>query len=179
MGSSNIGKTGLDSIRLGGMSLDMLPIRESAITQEQWSEVEANDKRQQIENILAEYPKGKISYFNSRIDECQENIERIRQLKADQQKMINEYTAHIGLCKHRDKMLALTDDPAEIRKLNIQFPPYNVEAMEEQIKLCEDAIERSDNVIDQEFSSILELRDVINRCQERDAKLKPFGVKVG
>lgn len=183
----NIGQVGIESIRIGGMTLQTLPIAELAITKEQWPEVEANAKRQEIEDILAAYPKPKISYLQSRINECNETISKIQKLKADQNLMINEYTTQIGLCKFRDKeinKLKKMDMDADeryeqIRELKRSFPPYDVEAMEAQIAQCKEAIERSDSVIKQEYDSIAELKEVMTHCRIRDEKLKPYGVRVG
>ena len=179
---SNTGMTGIESIRIGGMTLQTLPMRESAVTQEQWPEVVANAKRQEVENILAQHPKQTIAYLSSRVTECAENIDRIRNLKKDQQKMIDEYSVHIGLCAHRDKEIAKLNpdvDKEAIKKLRLQFPPYDVRAMKQQINQCKEAIIHSDLVIDQEHDSIAELKDVISKCRLRDEALKPYGVEVG
>lgn len=184
---SNVGQVGVDSIRIGGMTLNTLPIAEAALTKEQWPQVVANAKRQEIENILAEYPKQKISYLDSRVRECEDTIGKIQKLKTDQQAMINDYTTHIGLCKFRDREISKLQESvmdADVRKdyirdLKRKYPPYDVEAMEAQIAQCKDAIERSDSIIKQEYDSIAELKDVITHCKIRDEKLKPYGVEVG
>lgn len=187
----NIGQMGIESIRIGGMTLDTLPMAEAALTKQQWSEKVADQKRQEVENILADSPHQKVSYLESRVVECQENIARIRTLKAGQQSMIDEYTGHISLCEHRDKEIAKLDHDREnmriseheharlVKELKKQFPPYNVHAMQEQIDQCREAIVRSDSVIDQEFLSIDELKQVASLCRQRDKKLEPYGVKVG
>lgn len=181
---SNIGQTGVESIRIGGMTLDTLPMVEAAITKQQWRTVVESNERQEVENILSKYPKAQIPYLLSRITECEENIVRIRGLIGAQNKMINEYSAHIGLCKFRDDSIKKLDpdkeaDAVQIKALKKQFPPYNVKAMKTQIELCKEAIMRSDTVIDQEHESIAELREVISKCHQRDTELKPYGVKVG
>jgi len=178
--TSNKGKKGVESIRVGGMTLDTLPIAEGAYTKEQWPGVVASNRQQEIENIKAEYPKGKIVYFDARIQECKDNIKRIKQLKIDQQKMIDEYTAHISLCRHRDKMIRKCDENTEegktrIKELQLEFPPYNVAAMQDQIQQCRDAIYRADGVVDAEYASITELRAAITKCEERDRKLAAYG----
>ena len=178
----NIGKTGLVSIRIGGMALDTLAMAEAAITKLQWRDVKASNERQEVENILSKYPKAKIAYLESRVVECEENIVRIQQLIVGQNTMINEYSGHIGLCKHRDKEIAKLGPDAtreDTKALRLQFPPYDVEAMQTQIGLCQEAIERSDKVIKQEFDSIAELKQAITQCLQRDSELLPYGVKVG
>jgi hypothetical protein len=184
---SNVGQVGIDSIRIGGMTLQTLPIAETAITKEQWPQVEANAKRQEIEDILAEHPKQTIRYLQSRVNECNETIANIQNLKVDQSAMISDYTTHIGLCKFRDKEIAklekmdidAEDRRVRIKELKIAYPPYDVKAMEAQIVQCKEAIERSDSVIKQEYDSIAELKEVITYCKIRDEKLKPYGVEVG
>lgn len=184
----NIGKTGLESVRIGGMTLDTLPMVEAALTKQQWPMVKKSNEQQEVDNILGRYPKVKTDYLLSRITECKENIKRIRGLIDSQNKMINEYSAHISLCAHRDREIdkayadkeaPLDEVDAKIKSLKLQFPPYNVEAMETQIGLCKEAIERSDVVIDTEHNSIAELKEVITKCHQRDTELKPYGVRIG
>lgn len=181
---SNIGQIGIESIRIGGMTLDTLPMAEAAITKQQWAAKEADQKRQEVENILAESPHQKVDYLESRVVECTENIKRIRSLKDEQQKMVDEYTAQIGLCAHRDKEIAKLDpasafDKDKIKELKKQFPPYNVVEMQKQIDQCREAIKRADSVVDQEHLSIAELKEVAALCRQRDKKLEPYGVTVG
>lgn len=179
---SNIGITGVESIRINGTTIDNLPIREQAVTREQMPAVRENDRQNQINAIRASYPTQRINYLKGCVVECKENIKRIRQMKADQEKMVNDYSVHIGLCNHRDSLIAKLDaekDKAEIRKLNLQFPPYNVKAMKQQIQQCKEAIIRADVVVDKEFASISELNETIFKCQDRDQKLKQLGVDVG
>ena len=178
----NIGITGIDSIRIGGMTLHTLPMAEAAITKQQWSQVQADAARQEVENILAEYPSQTIAYLNSRVRECHDTIERIKKMKADQQRMIDEYSVHIGLCSHRDREIAKLDpvkDAEAIKKLRLDFPPYDVGAMKQQIEQCKEAILRADTVIDAEHASIVEMKQLITKCEQRDALLAPYGVKVG
>ena len=62
-----------------------------------------------------------------------------------------------------------------VKMLKSQFPPYDVTALEQQITQCEEAIERSDGVIAQEFRSIGELREARVRCEQRDVELAQLG----
>lgn len=184
---SNVGEIGIDSIRIGGMKLDALPIAEAALTKQQWPEVVANAKRQEIEDILAEYPKQKVAYLTSRVLECEDSIKKIQKLKSDQNMMINEYTSQISLCNFRDKEIASLEENCKdeaikkdsIRSLKLKYPPYDVAAMESQIVQCKEAIERCDVVIKEEFDAIAELKDVMTHCKIRDAKLMKYGVAVG
>ena len=178
----NIGESGLASIRIGGMKLDTLPIAEAAIAKQQWSEKQAEENRNKIEDILGKYPKHSVAYLESRITECQENIKRVRKLKKDQEKLIDDYGTHIALCKHRDTEIAKLDpeaDKDEIKALRLKYPPYDVAAMKQQIKQSKEACLRCDYVVDQENTSISELTGVLALCKQRDGELKKFGVKVG
>ena len=178
----NIGETGLASIRIGGMKLDTLPIAEAAIAKQQWSEKQAEDTKNKIEAILGKYPKPSVAYLNSRITESQENIQRIRKLKSDQEKMISDYSGHISMCNYRDTELAKLDpekDEEAIKDLKRRYPPYNVKAMKDQIQQCKEAMFRCDLVVDAENESIAELSGTLALCKQRDSELKQFGVKVG
>lgn len=179
MGKHNEGLDGVESIRLGGMSIDNLPIGESAVTKQQWPTIIEDNKRQEAQNIIALYPRATVSYCESRVTECNENIERIRKLKSDQNQMISDYSSQVSLCKFRDTQLEKLDaekDRESIIKLKQDFPAYNVEAMNQQIVQCKETIERCDEVIDKEHKSISELRDTISQLKIRDEKLKPYGL---
>lgn len=173
----NIGQTGRESIRIGGKKIDELPIAEGAITKLQMPAIDESIKRNKLGNIIAKYPKQTVDWVKGAIRECETTIKKVRNLKSEQQKMIDEYTSHISLCSYRDEEIAKTDDDEKIKELNLKFPPYNVKAMEQQIIQCKEAIERSDDVIDKEHNSIAELRELLTVCQQRDKELEPFGIK--
>ena len=177
MSESNMGQTGLESIRLGGMKIDSLPIAESALTKEQMPVIQESIKRNELGNIIAKYPKQTVDWVKGAIRECEDTIKKVRALKGQQQTMIDEYTGHISLCSYRDKEIAKTDDKGKIADLKLQFPPYNVEAMQQQITQCKEAIERSDGVIDKEHNAIADLKKLLTTCQQRDKELEPFGIK--
>ena len=176
---SNKGTTGLESIRLNGMKIDNLPIAEGAHTKAQWADIQEADKQNTITNIRAKYPTQTVAWVTGAIREAEDTINRVRNLSAGQQQMINEYTGFISICEFRDQELAKTDDPEKIKELKAKFPMYNVKAMKTQIKQCKEAIERSAKVIDGEHKSISELRELKNTCEKRNAELKPYGVTVG
>jgi len=186
MSTSNIGETGIKSIRLGGMKVEDLPIRESALTAVQLPLVEDAERQTKIEGILHGKPKQRVSYLKSRIVECEENIKRISKMKEKTQEDIQQYIGHISLCKFRDKEIEKVQQSSDsrtrkrkrINNLNKQFPPYNVEMMQQQITQWEEAIQRADEVIAQEYKSISEFREVLTVCVDRDAQLKKLGVQV-
>jgi len=168
-------KFGIESIRLGGMTLDELPIAEGALTKQQMPSVINAYKDNTIVNIKAKYPKQTVAWIDGAIRECEDSIRNIRKLKDAQHKMIGEYTGFISLCKHRDNEIKKTDSEERIKELKVLFPPYNVMAMKTQIQLCNEAIYRSDNVIDKEHESISELRELRVKCAKRDEELKALG----
>lgn len=178
--SSNTGKIGVNSVRLGGMSFDELPIAESAITKPQIKLVEKAEKYNKIENVKAKYPNHDIDYLNSRIIECETNIVRIGKMKNEQHQMINEYSASVKMCEFRDDEISrINNDDSEkkskIRDLEKRFPPYNIEAMNLQITQCLEAIDRGDEVIVKEHISINELKEVLLLCKQRDEELRKLG----
>ena len=183
---SNEGKTGVDSIRIGGMKIDDLPIAEAAITKQQWPTIIKAGKDNAIKNVKAQYPKQTITWINGAIRECEDSIKRVRKLTVSQQIMIDEYTGHISLCEYRDKEAhsiqkgekSDSEKKLLLKELNLRFPPYNVEAMRIQIKQCKEAIERCDGVIDKEHHSISELRELLVKCTSRDNKLRALGEQV-
>ena len=179
--NSNIGQTGVESIRLGGMRVDNLPIAEGAITAQQMPQKRQEERDNKVEAILAKYPKQSLAFLRGAIRECEATIKNVRGLKADQEKMINDYSGHISLCAYRDSELKSLDpeeDAEKIKELKLKFPPYNVKAMKQQIQLCKEAIIRSDVVIDKEHDDIAKFNGLITRCQQRDRELRELGVVV-
>ena len=179
----NIGVKGIESIRLGDMEICDLPIAECANAQQQLPLAEDAERQNEIENILAGYPKQRVGYLNARIHECEENIGRIGQMKGQQAAMISEYTSQISLCKFRDDEVAQIAEDDEERDVKIKdlfkrFPPYKVPAMEQQVIQSNEAIQRADEVIAKEYASIAELRELMGLCEQRDNKLRHLGARV-
>jgi len=178
----NIGVKGVESIRIGDMKVADLPIAEGAIAKQQIPLAEDTERKNEIENILAGYPKQSVVYLDSRIGECEENIRRIGDMKTQQHAMISEYNSQISLCKFRDEeinRIAEDDDDrsVKIKDLFKRFPPYQVPAMEQQIIQSTEAVDRADEVIAKEYTSIAELRELRGLCDQRDLKLRYLGAK--
>lgn len=173
--SSNIGEIGPESLRLGGRTIDQLPIAEAAHAKQGMPDFLKSERQNQIERIKGAYPKQTLAWIDGTIRECTHNLGRVRDLIGGQNKMINEYMGQIHLCKHRDKLLEKTEDPDEIKALKKQFPLYDVQAMKQQVKQCREAINRSNVVIDKEHDSIAELKKLRAKCVERDEKLAELG----
>lgn len=182
-GIGNIGIEGVDSIRIGDMRICDLPIAENAIARQQIPLAEDTDRQNKIADIIAGYPTQRVPYLDSRIAECEKNITRIGQMKNEQTALISEYTSQITLCKFRDEEIDRIDDGDELKEQKIKdlfkrFPPYKVDAMEQQIKQSTETIERGDDVIATEYKSIAELRELKGLCVQRDLKLSNLGAKV-
>lgn len=183
MSKNNIGQTGRKSIRIGGNTIDKLPIAEAAHTRHQMTIVDDGERETKIKSIIQRYPKQKVPYLRSRIVECEENIRRINQLRDKSIASISEYKGQISLCEHRDKELARINpkDPnkdAKIKKLKKDFPLYNVDAMYEQITQFQESAERAEEVVQTERDSIQEFVSVLALCQRRDEDLRRLGYKI-
>jgi len=184
-GISNLGETGVESIRINGLKVEGLPLGQGNEAVAQLPMARAAARLTKIANIRARYPKASVVYLESRVKECRENIDRIQTFKADTEKMIGEYKGHISLCAYRDKQIKIIDTDTllnenakeEKRKvLCCDFPPYDVVAMEQQVLQSTESLQKADGVISQEHDSIAEHNTIIMQCQQRDAELKALGV---
>lgn len=176
--TSNIGETGVKSIRVGGMRIAELAFVNFAHVRHQIPLAEDTERQNRIEAVLAGAPKQRVSYLKGRIREAEENIKRINQLRGQQSQMISDYEGEIALCKYRDTEIAKTTDEAKIKELKKKFPPYNVEAMQTQITQCHESIERCDEVVTKEQDSIKEMQGVMTLCEKRDSDLKNLGARL-
>ena len=173
---SNIGITGPDSLRLGGMKVDELPFAAAEQTKHQLPEFYATEKLNKIARIKARFPKQSVDWCNGAIRECEGNMVNVRGLKAQAAGQIEEYKALISQCKRRDRKIdeaesqGKTED--EIRVIKKGFPLYQVKPMKHQIGQFRATINRCDDVIEKEKQSIKEVRDLRTACAERDRLLK-------
>ena len=175
---SNIGETGVKSIRIGGFRIADLGMVEYAHAKTQLPLAIDMERQNRINSVVAGAPKQRVAYLRSRIKESEENIERINRSRNQQSTLISDYKGEIALCRYRDKAIVAETDEAKIRELKKKFPPYNVEAMETQIKQSGEGIARCDAVISTEHESIKEMRGVMVLCQKRDTDLKNLGVRL-
>ena len=174
--SSNKGVYGPDSLRLNGKKVDELPIAEARQVIDQLPMVNAMDRMNQIEDIKAKYPKQEVAWIDGAYRECNGNMHAVRDLAARTQQQIDEYMGHIALCKHRDKLIGQANgDKIKLKEINAQFPPYNVKAMKQQIAQFRQTINRCNDVVDQEQTTMEELKTLRSKCVERDEKLKSLG----
>ena len=180
---------GVDSIRLRGQAIEDLPLGQGNQAKEQLPAVIEQERLSAIETVNANYPTHRIDYLVSRINECNENKQRMDRTIAEQHAMISDYKGHIAMCKHRDVEIAKlrkahgspgqTTEVVEagIKALKKQFPPYDVAAMEQQVVQCHEGIERCNKVKDAEDKSIAEFSEVVALCKQRDKELHLLGAK--
>lgn len=177
----NIGQTGVESIRIGGMKISDLPLAAAARAKEQLRLAEDTERQNKINDVMAKYPHQTVLYLKSRITECHENIARLNAQSALQTQMIADYAGHISMSKQRDKSIDALDAVApdfeeRKKKLIKQFGPYVTSALEAQVLQCQEALIRFDRVIAQENASITEHEKYVSLCEQRDRDLKNLGV---
>lgn len=176
-------KTGIDSIRINGMTIEELPFAAQAHARAQLPLAQENARKKKIENILAGYPPQRVSYLRSRIRECEESILRMAKMRDQNLAKVEEYRGIIVMCEFRDKEIERIplDDPErdkKIRELNTRFPPYNVAAMETQIVQFRESAARAEEVATTERKAIQELTSVLTLCLRRDEDLRRMGVTI-
>lgn len=177
--TSNIGETGVKSIRLAGMKIEDLPLPMAARVMPQLALAEDTERQNKVANVIAKYPTQRVDYLEGRIAECRHSMEGMNTLMLAEQQRIQEYQGHVEMCKHRDRMLAKldpVDDADEIKQLKLQFP-YLIDRLEVQIKISGESIERFQEVIRREASDIEELSATKALCQQRDVELNALGVR--
>jgi len=177
MRDSNKGKEGLDSLRINGSKLDNLPLGQGEKAKEGLVDFLKTDKETKVNNINAKYPKVSEEYIRGTLKELNTNIKRVKNMKKDLQGNISEYRALITEGRFRDVQIEQLnkdnpEDAEKIKQLLKQYPPYNIQALEEQIEQFEQSIERCDSVIEQEYKSIAEFTKNLALVQQRDRELK-------
>jgi len=178
--TSNIGVVGPDSIRIGGMIPDDLPIAESAAIREQMPLVKKNDLQFQIDSIKASYPDQSSDVIRARIRECKNNKATFKTQRDLIEQKRSEYESLVAVCTIRDKEIgaipeSVPERDALVKAIGVRFGPWNVNAMETQIGQFTESMKRFDDAIKQEAASIQELRDVLVRIEIRGAELKKLG----
>lgn len=165
---------GIPSIRIMGKKLDDLPMVASVHAQKDMPEVYRTDRENKEAAIRARYPKIDISYIDSRMRECRENIERLTRTKTEQINLISEYQGLLQMCQYRDKIKKQGADLAHVRQIEKECP-WNTDALKTQIMQSETAISRVDEVVAQEHASIQELVETRAKITQRDAEIQALG----
>ena len=176
--SSNIGETGVKSIRLKGKRIEELPLGTNNEAKEQLVDAIETERLNAIAEVCAKYPTQRIDYLTARINECEANKNNMRKMITDTYGRIQEYQGLVMQCGVRDKMLADEDDPEKRKAILKQWGRWDVDALKQQIKQDEEALQRFEDVIKAEDESIKEHMQVITLCKQRDIELAALGAKV-
>lgn len=174
--TNNIGQTGFESIRIDGREIKDLPLGQGNEAKEGVVGFLKTDKENRMDAVRAKYPPQEPSFLRGAIRECEHNIKKIKEFKANLKVKITEYRQLIRDCDFRDREMdkysADNPDHAEaMKELRLKYPPYDVDAMHTQITQFEDGIARSDGVIEQDFNSISEVKQVLVLVEQRDREL--------
>lgn len=177
MKDKNVGQEGLNSIRINGSKIENLPLGQGESAKNGLAAFIKTDKETKENNIKAKYPKVSESYIRATLQELNDNIQRVKDLRSGMKKKITEYRILITQSQIRDSQIKFFDKEnpehnKKIKELMKQFPPYNVQALEDQITQFEESIERCNGVIEQEFESIAEFTKNLALVQQRDCELK-------
>lgn len=177
MRDKNIGKEGLDSLRINGSKLDNLPLGQGEKAKLGLVDFLKTDKETKENNIRAKYPKASVEYIEGVLKELKHNIERVKDMKSGMKNKIAEYRMLITQGQIRDSQIKLFDKEnpehnQKIKELMKQFPPYNIQALEDQISQFELSIDRCNDVIESEYASIAEFTKNLALVQQRDLELK-------
>ena len=171
----NIGKTGVDSLRVDGMQIGNLPLGQGNEAKEGLADFLETHHETLRNNVAAKFPKHKVEYLKSRIKECEGNIKKIKDFKQDLKAQISEYRSlikEVGLADQQIKELDPEEHKEQIKKIRRKTPPYNIEALNQQIEQFEESIERCDATIEQDYDSISEIREVLALAEQRDKELR-------
>lgn len=177
MKDSNIGQTGVDSLRINGAKIDNLPLGQGEKAKEGLVDFLKTERENKERIIRSKYPTQRVDYLKAAIKECETNIKKIKNFKQELKDKISDYRNLIKDATTRELELAKysrdnPEDIPKIKELNKKYPPYNVEALTEQISQFEDGIIRCDEVIEKDYNSISEIRTVLVLAEQRDRELK-------
>jgi hypothetical protein len=187
MMSSNIGETGVKSIRLKGQRVEELPIGTGNEAVEQLALAQETERLNKIAEVNASYPSQRVDWLASRVNEAEANKQRMRKMIAETHGRIQEYQGLVMQCDVRDKLLAELDDDRykhdgdeykeKRRAILNQWGRWDLNALKTQMEQDKEAIERFEGVIAEEDESIKQLSETIALCRERDKKLAELGAK--
>ena len=187
MSESNIGQTGVESIRLRGQKVEDLPLGTGNQALSELELARETERLVAIAEINKQYPSQRVDYLVARINECEENKNRMKALRTDILTRQQQYRDLVTRCDVRDRMLAdhekarseVSEEYWEKRRREIlkDWGRWDVDELHNQIKLDDESLERVEGVIGQEDDSIKEFTKVLTLCKERDRKLAEHGAK--
>jgi len=177
----NTGQMGVESIRLGGMKVDDLPIGEAARAKMQLPEAEKAARQKSIEDIKARYPTQSVEYLRARILEAKKNIARFREESRRIGSDREQYRMLLYDARERDKKIKAAEERLEGKDLEEEIKaltkecPWQIDAMKKQVRQFEESIERFEKTIVKEQKSVDELTELLGQCQARDKELARLG----
>lgn len=177
MRDRNIGLKGLESLRIDGMKIGNLPLGQGNEAREGLADFLKTEKETLRNNITAKFPKHKRDFLEAQIKECRGNIKRIKNFKEKLKEDILEYRQLIKNCEYRKSELAKynkenPDDLEKMKEIRLKYPPYDEVALEQQIVQFEEAIERCNDVIEQDYESINEIQQILVLVEQKERELK-------
>ena len=177
MRDKNIGQTGLESLRIDGMKVGNLPLGQGNDAREGLAAFINTEKETLRNNVSAKFPKHKKEFLEAQVRECRGNIKRIKNFKQKLKEDILEYRQLIKNCDYRENELAKyskdnPDDADKMKELRLKYPPYDIDALQQQIVQFEEAIERCDDVIEQDYDSITEIQQILVLVEQKERELK-------
>lgn len=176
---SNIGDVGVDSIRLGGMTVDELPIAEAHLVKMQLPGARELERTAKIAGVRARYPQQDVGYLEARIREAKGMIATFRQQRDGVRSQREQYGILLTEAEKRDKEIAhLADDDIRdecVKALREEYGPWEVEGLRNQITLFDESVARFDETIEREQASIDELSEVLGLCRARDKEIARLG----
>lgn len=174
--NSNIGQTGVSSIRIKGQRIEDLPLGTGNQAAEQLPDAIETERLNAIAEVNAKYPHHRVDYLTHRINECEQNKNRMKAFIADTRGQISEYQQLIMNCNVRDRLLKSADD-SERKEIYREWGRWDKSELEAQIERFEVSIAKTEAVIKLEDEAIREHTEVIGLCRQRDAELAKLGAK--
>jgi len=181
----NIGETGVKSVRINTKRIEELPLGQGNQAKEQIADAIETERLNAVAEVRARYPSHRVDYLVGRINECEENKNRIKRLRTSQLEMVTDYQRHLSNCRIRDKLLeALEENKERIsdemykeerKRVMRDWGYYQIDGLEAQIVQCNEAIERCEAILEQENASINEHTHIITLCKQRDKELAKLG----
>lgn len=130
--TSNIGEEGIESIRIGGMKIEDLPLANAADVKAQMPLVEDTIRQNKIEDLIAKYPKQKVDYLQARMKECSLNVDQQTVFKGEMGLKIQDYQSKISMDGYRESQLAVLDPDGSLCKLMGRNGAERIKAKEEK-----------------------------------------------
>lgn len=112
--TSNRGQSGIESIRIGGMTVQDLPMVMAAHAKQQLPLAIDNERRQKIKEVLAKAPTQKVDYLRAAIMECKHNVDTQTNFKAELAAKIASYEGQRGGVEYGRQQLEKLDPDGEI-----------------------------------------------------------------